>query len=252
MMGVETGAQYARQYSVIVPTLDEEKLLGRMLRQFTRERRDRFGLEVIVSDGGSTDETLAIARSLADRVVENTDGLRQTIALGRNLGAAVASGRTLVFLNADTLLGDPDQFFERLTCVLGDPAVLAATCSVEVFPEEKRVSDRIFHGFFNWLFSMMNNVGMSMGRGECHVVRTEVFQEVAGYDVRIAAGEDYDLFRRIGRKGRISYLEDVLVFESPRRFRRYGYLGVMASWFVNYLWVTVLHRSVSSHWRPVR
>jgi len=251
-MGADTTGPTEVTFSIIVPTLNEEKLLERMLRQFTSELRTRFMLELIVSDGGSTDGTLAIARNYADRVVENTAGVRQTIALGRNLGAAGASGNVLVFLNADTLLGAPGLFFERLESALGDAAIIAATCSVEVFAEERKLADRVFHGFFNWLFSMMNKVGMSMGRGECHVVRAETFRAVDGYDVRIAAGEDYDLFRRLGKRGKVSYLEDVRVYESPRRFRRYGYMGVMASWFVNFLWVSVLHRSVSSHWKPVR
>ncbi|HTY00841.1 MAG TPA: glycosyltransferase [Bacteroidota bacterium] len=239
-------------FSIIVPTLNEEKLLAGMLAQFTADRRKRFGLEVIISDGGSTDRTLSIARRYGDPVVENTDGVRQTIALGRNLGAARARGATLVFMNADTLIGDADEFFTRLEAALQDPAVIAATCRVEVFPDDRRLSDLVFHGFFNWLFSMMNKVGMSMGRGECHVVRRSIFMTAHGYDATIAAGEDYDLFRRLGKLGRIVYFDDMVVYESPRRFRRYGYLGVMGSWFVNYLWVTILHRSVSSHWKPVR
>ncbi len=238
--------------SIVVPTLNEEKLLEGMLRQFTGERKQRFRLEVIVSDGGSSDATLTIARRYADEVVENTGGTRQTIALGRNLGAERSKGDTLVFLNADTLIDDPDLFFERLVDALDDRATIAATCRVEVFPEDRRFSDAVFHGFFNWLFRMMNVVGMAMGRGECHVVRRAVFMAAHGYDPTIAAGEDYDLFRRLGRMGRIVYFDDMVVYESPRRFRRYGYLGVMGSWFVNYLWVTILHRSVSSHWKPVR
>ncbi len=248
--GTSSGGTVA--FSVIVPTLNEEKLLEGMLRQFTAERKQRFRLEIIVSDGGSGDGTLAIACRRADRVVENRGGIRQTIALGRNLGAERANGETLVFLNADTLIGDPDAFFAKLETILRDPGTIAVTCRVEVFPEDRRCSDVVFHGFFNWLFAMMNRVGMSMGRGECHVVRRKAFQAVHGYDATIAAGEDYDLFRRLGKIGTIAYLDDMVVYESPRRFRRYGYLGVMGSWFVNYLWVTILHRSVSSHWKPVR
>ncbi len=238
--------------SIIVPTLNEERLLEGMLLQFTPALKNRFGIEVIVSDGGSEDATLSIACRYADAVVENREGVRQTIALGRNLGAARAGGQVLVFLNADTLIGEPERFFERIDRVLADSAIMAATCRVEVFPRERRFSDAVFHGFFNWLFSMMNKVGMSMGRGECHVVRRDAFLKANGYDVTIAAGEDYDLFRRLGKSGKIAFLDDLSVFESPRRFRRYGYAGVMASWFVNYLWVTVLHRSVSSYWKPVR
>ncbi len=238
--------------SIIIPTLNEEKLLGRMLDQFSPELCARHALEVIVSDGGSTDATLEIARRRAVRLVENTSGDRQTISLGRNLGAAAANGATLVFLNADTLLNDRDRFFARIGETLASPGLVALTCSVHVFPWERRRSDRLFHGFFNWLFSMMNRVGMAMGRGECHVIRASAFRAVGGYSTSIAAGEDYDMFRRLAALGRVRFLKDLLVFESPRRYRQYGYGKVMASWFVNFLWVSLLHRSVAQEWEAVR
>ncbi len=238
--------------SVVVPTLNEEKLLGRMLAQFTPELCARHALEVIVSDGGSADATLDIARRHAVTLLENADGVRQTISLGRNLGAAVARGAVLVFLNADTLLDDRERFFARIGEMLADPAVAALTCSVNVFPWERRRSDRWFHGFFNWLFYMMNRVGMAMGRGECHVIRKTAFEAVGGYSTSIAAGEDYDLFRRLGGIGKVKFLKDLTVFESPRRYRQYGYGKVMASWFVNFLWVSLLHRSIAQEWEAVR
>jgi glycosyltransferase involved in cell wall biosynthesis len=238
--------------SVIVPTLNEEKLLDGMLRQFTPELRERHGLELIVSDGGSIDRTLEIARRHDCTVVENLDGTKQTISLGRNLGAARARGGILVFLNADTLVADPDTFFRRMAGELRDRSLAAVTCSVGVYPEDQRVSDRLFHGFYNWLFAMMNVTGMGMGRGECHVIPREVFLAAGGYAARIAAGEDYDMFRRLKRAGRIRFLKDVRVYESPRRYRQYGYLYVSASWFLNFLAVFFLRRSILSEWKPVR
>ena len=72
--------------SVIVPTLNEEKLLERMLRQFTPSLVDRFGIELVVSDGGSVDRTLEIAAGHASE--------RAQMAIGAEVGAgdARASG----------------------------------------------------------------------------------------------------------------------------------------------------------------
>ncbi len=238
--------------SVIIPTLNEEKLLDAMLRQFTPELRMRFGVEVIVSDGGSADQTLAIARAHDCVVVENPSGAKQTISLGRNLGARRASGEVLVFLNADTLLDNPSRFFTRMLEELRASSPAALTCSVGVYPEEERTADRLFHGFTNWLFAMMNVIRMGMGRGECHVMTRSAFARVGGYAPHIAAGEDYDMFRRLKELGRIRFLHDVRVFESPRRYRTYGYLRVSASWFLNFLAVFFFRRSILSEWKPVR
>ena len=53
-----------------------------MLKQFTPEIIQQYNLELIVSDGGSTDRTLEIARAYAHTVVENMERLKQTISLG--------------------------------------------------------------------------------------------------------------------------------------------------------------------------
>jgi len=241
-----------RKISVVVPTLDEEKLLAGMLGQFTPDLVRTHNIELVVSDGGSRDCTLAIARMHAHTVVENTDGTRQTISIGRNRGAEHATGDVLVFLAADTLFKDANEFFTVMAAEIEDPSVAALTCSISVSPAEEGKIDRAYHGFYNWLFSMMNKVGMGMGRGECHVMRREVFDRVHGYAESIAAGEDYEIFQRLKRVGQVRFLRDVRVYESPRRYRRYGYLHVTGSWFLNFLSVFFLGRSVRKEWKPIR
>ncbi len=241
-----------KRLSVVIPTLNEERLLERMLSQFTPEVIQRFGCELVVSDGGSSDRTLEIAHRHAHVVVENEAGVKQLISICRNRGAAHASGDILVFLNADTMVRSLPEFLERIREEVSPPAVAAVTCSVMVYPEQERSIDRTYHGFYNWFFFTMNRVGMGMGRGECHVMRREVFERVGGYAERIAAGEDYDLFRRLMNVGTVKFLRDLVVYESPRRYRRYGYAYVTASWFLNFLAVFFLRRSILSEWKPVR
>ena len=242
----------AARISVIIPTLNEEKLLPRILEQFTDDIRSRRGIELIVSDGGSTDETLSIAGRYHATIVENIAGTKQTISIGRNAGAQISNGDILVFLNGDTVVPDIERFFDRIVNEIDKPGVCAVTCNVRVYPEEESLTDVLFHGFYNWFFYMMNRVGMAMGRGECHVIRRDGFTDAGGYDAKIAAGEDYDMFRRISRTGKITFLRDVTVHESPRRYRRYGYLYVTLSWFLNFLSVFFLGRSIRDQWKAVR
>ena len=250
--GPRTNTGACVRTSIIIPTLNEEKLLEGMLRQFRPEIIQRHDVEVVVSDGGSSDRTLEIARRLAHKVVENRDHVRQTISIGRNAGAAEANGDILVFLNADTLIKDVDRFFVTLKEELRAPQVVALTCSVLVFPQEERTIDVLFHRFYNWFFYMMNRVGMAMGRGECHIIKRPVFERVKGYATGIAAGEDYDMFRRLEKLGKVKFLKDLVVYESPRRYRQFGYAYVTASWFLNFLSVFFLRRSISDQWKPVR
>ena len=78
--------------SIIIPTLQEEALISRTLAQFTPELRRRYAMEIIVSDGGSTDRTTGLACPAADRVVCAEPGIRQTISGGRLLLGIGAGG----------------------------------------------------------------------------------------------------------------------------------------------------------------
>ena len=84
--------------SIIIPVLNEANGIVQVLERLQEFRRQ--GAEVVVVDGGSTDGTAELARSLADCVTTSLRGR----SLQMNTGAARAAGDVLLFLHADTLL----------------------------------------------------------------------------------------------------------------------------------------------------
>ncbi len=241
-----------KKISVIIPTLNEEKLIGGLLARFSDERlREKYNFEVIVTDGGSKDATLDIAKKHADKIVRHEEKRRQLIAEGRNRGAEAAKGEILIFLNADVRLGNVSQLFDAALEFAESPYI-AMTCPVKVFPEEEIIPDKIFLGFYNLYFGFLNLIGLGMGRGECQVVRRNDFFEIGGYDETLVAGEDFDLFKRLRRKGRIFYAKRCVVYESPRRYRKHGHWRVFFSWLANALGVIFLRKSVSKQWEEIR
>jgi glycosyltransferase involved in cell wall biosynthesis len=241
------------KYSFIIPTLNEEKLLPGLLKQLNDpEFRSKYDTEIIISDGGSKDSTIEIALKNGDIVKVHTNGKRQNIPGGRNEGAKYASGDILFFINADVLFEDIFVFFSFIDQNFIESDYLAMTCSVRVFPWEEKTADKVYHWVYNNYFKILNNIGIGMGRGECQIIRRDVFRQVSGYNEKLAAGEDFDLFRRIKKMGKILFTKDVYVFESPRRYRKVGYKNVTLSWMKNGFSVFLKNKSLDKEWEQVR
>lgn len=85
------------KYSIIIPALNEEKIIPSCL---ARLQPLRTGCEIIIADGGSADNTAALASAYADQIVSSEQGR----ALQMNAGASRATGDVLLFLHVDTVL----------------------------------------------------------------------------------------------------------------------------------------------------
>lgn len=91
--------------SIIIPTLNEAALINKTLSALMGK-----GYEVIIVDGGSTDQTLSICKQYTDKILSGDKGRAQQM----NLGAKHASNEILVFLHADTFLpSNAEQFIDQ-------------------------------------------------------------------------------------------------------------------------------------------
>lgn len=240
--------------SIIIPVFQEEKILEKVLIRYTKELLSKYNCELIISDGGSTDRTIDIARKFTKKIVVHRERHRkQTIAEGRNLGAQISKGEILVFINGDTFPNDVEKFLQIVTWFANsDPQIGALAIKVRAFPEEEQLKDKVFYFLHNNYVRFLNLIGIGMGRGECQIVRRELFFRINGYNSKIFAGEDFDLYRRISKLSKIKFIDSVCVYESPRRFRRFGYIRTLLSWTLNGLSVMFYGKSYSRDWEPVR
>ncbi len=241
-------------FSIIIPAYNEEKLISNLLDELLKFKNS-FNFEIIISDGGSFDTTLEILKAYDVKVVNNLAGNRQTIGEGRNLGAEQANGKVLVFINADTMPKDTSVFLGKIKEYVDNKIYkksIALAGKVEPFPDDKGFKDLCFYAFFNFYFKLLNIIGLGMGRGECQIVQSKAFFDVGGYNPHIAAGEDFDLFRRIAKTQKVTFADDIVVLESPRRFRQKGYLNTVFKWFLNGISVMFTGKSYSKEWDLVR
>src|SRR3989344_8910763 len=104
------------KFSIIIPTLNEEKFLPRLLESLARQTAKNF--EVIVVDGKSKDKTVERAREFEKKLLHLTVIMspKASLPLQRNLGAKHAAAPWLAFIDADSVL--LPNFIERVSEVI--------------------------------------------------------------------------------------------------------------------------------------
>ncbi|MEA2715616.1 MAG: hypothetical protein QOG91_644 [Candidatus Parcubacteria bacterium] len=238
--------------SIIIPTLNEESVIGETLADL--KSRLTIPHEIIVTDGKSTDRTVEIARTYATAVVTYAGSARQTIAEGRNDGARAAHGEFLAFMDADCRFADPDAFFtEALTHFDADPRAAGLTVAIRVLPRMETAADKIVFIIFNNYLRLVNNVfGLGISAGEFQMIRRSAFDKVGGYRPELVASEDIDIFYRLSKMGRIVFDSSITVFHTGRRAHKIGWPKLIATWIMNsfYMWTT--GRAYSKEWKVIR
>lgn len=237
--------------SIIVPTLNEEGVIGRTLSQI-RDNLKKTEYEIIVSDGGSSDKTVLVAEKYADKVIRAKLG--GTIAQGRNAGAKEARGEYLVFFDADTTIFDPDNLFFRLADMFDrDEELVAATTAVKVLPKEAKPLDNFIFGFLNVAIGIMNNfLGIGRAFGEFQMVRSSAFSRAGGYNEKLVAGEDHEMFYRLSKIGKVRSVNSLTIYHSGRRAHKLGWPKLLWEWSKNAFTVTFFKRSHSKNWEVIR
>jgi len=238
--------------SIIIPTLNEAKIIESTLR--TLAATLTLPHEVIVSDGGSIDRTAELAARYATTVVVYSGAGRQTIGEGRNEGAKLAAGDFFVFLDADCVIPEPDQFFAHaLAYFERDPGLVGLTTYLRVFPADETLGDRLVSGIANFGLRVANNIlkrGASFG--EFQMIRREAFARLGGFRADLIAFEDTDMFRRLSRIGRTTIAPKLSVLHSGRRGHQVGHPQLVAMWLVNLLFVALRDRTFTKEWKPIR
>jgi glycosyltransferase involved in cell wall biosynthesis len=241
--------------SIIIPSRNEAKYIAATLSQF-ENMLEHHNLEIIVSDANSTDGTVELVQNFAQRfpgrvLLAQKPG-KQNIAIGRNYGASKATGDILFHTDADVRIPNPEGFFPNILRIFDNPNVVATTTPIWVYPEESRLKDKLYHIAMNSTILMSFGIGLYLAKGECQLVRKDVFDRIGGYSEHLVAGEDCNLFYRLCKEGRIVYSRQLSVFHSPRRFRQYGYTRLSFIYLREAIWMAMGRRSYVKEWEAVR
>ncbi len=192
--------------SVIIPVLNDAEALDLALGS----TQDYTGVECIVVDGGSSDESAEVAQSRGVKVLHSPPGRARQM----NAGAEVAEGRFLLFLHADTRL--PEGFDGHVRQILTGSGVAAGAFQLQIDAPSARL--RLIEKAANW-----RSRYLQMPYGDQAIfLRKELFRETGGFpDLPIM--EDFKLICRLQGEGRV-VIAPAAVVTSARRWKKLGAL----------------------------
>lgn len=239
--------------SFIIPTLNEEKVLRGLINNLQEIKT--FVYEIIVSDGGSTDQTPQIAKQAGVFVVQHDGSFRQTIGQGRNAGAKIARGEYLVFLDADVHIFEPDKFFAKaLAHFQTDDRLVGLGGWLRVFKDSETWGDRIGYGLLsNRTFSFYNNwLKVGANCGEFGMIKSSIFKEIGGYREDLPVDEDRELFHHLSQVGHTYTDRNLVVYHTGRRPHTIGWPKLLWEWIINAVWLALFNKSASKEWKVIR
>lgn len=218
--------------SVIVPAYNEIKNIGACLSSI--KAQTYRNIEILVADGGSKDGTVEIGDKYGRTVhCGNTGGPGPA----RNIGAKHAKGDIVAFTDADTLV--PRDWVQEIVYNFAiDPDLIGVGGVLR--PRDPRKLDTVmFKINSDYFYRMSSSLGFHQLATPCCAYRKDAFLSVGGFDESLSMFEDTDLSIRMAKKGKLKIDKDFFVFNSARRMKEEGYLGL----FFRYLKVYLLYFS---------
>lgn len=199
--------KFRKEISIIIPTLNEEEYLDRLL---SRLEDNSQGLEIIIVDGGSKDKTVEIARRHGVQLVETDPGRARQL----NAGAAVSSKDLLWFVHADTL--PPANWREKIEEAIDEGS--EAGCFCFEFDEN--------HGLRK-INSYCTRIPLMVFRGgdQSLFVTGELFNRVGGFDEKLEIMEDYDIIKKLRKHTPFKIMKSPIMVSS-RKYRQNSYFKV--------------------------
>ena len=201
--------------SVIIPTLNAERTLAPTLAALVPAVVEGIVQEAIVVDGGSTDETRAIAEAAGTQLIEAPCGRGSQL----EAGASQARGDWLLFLHADTVLEpgwaeEAQSFMERVESGRRDQAAASFRFALD--------DDGLMPRFVEWLVDLRCQLLALPYGDQGLLISRNLYNRLGGFRP-LPLMEDVDLVRRLKRRQLVMLQSRAVT--SGIRYRNEGYVA---------------------------
>ncbi len=178
--------------SVIIPTLNEEHDIEDLFVSLKKQTYKK--IEVIVVDGGSTDDTVKIARKYTKKVFMIP---KAGVTVSRNYGARKARGEIFQFMDADAVLLDKNYFKKVVEAFQKYDVDIVVNRTDAVPPTNIIGRAQLAYRKKTWEYkqkSVVFNAGLPDVAFSCYLKKS--FWKIGGYNENLIGNDEIDLARR--------------------------------------------------------
>jgi len=202
--------QNKKGISIIIPVLNESHIIESLLAHLKTHALTNSIIETIIVDGGSNDNTVALAKKNDAIVLHSEKGRAKQL----NFGAKNALGDILYFLHADTL---PPKGFDKLILNAVDQKHYTGCFRMQF--DTKNIVLR----FFGWL-TRFNHV-ICRGGDQSLFITNQAFCDTKGFNEDYIIYEDSEFIKRLYKEVGFVVLPKKVI-TSARKYRQKGWLKV--------------------------
>lgn len=214
--------------SVVIPALNEEKYIPRLLKDLANQSEKDF--EVIVVDGNSEDQTAEKAVAFQNEcTLKLIVSKKRNLSYQRNLGAKHADGLYVIFIDADTRINK--QFIKKLK-INAESTKHLLYLPLHV-PEKPTYQGKLLYQVWSFFVEASHLTDKPYSYGPTAMINREFFYFIGGYDENVFVYEDHEIVQRIRKVGVHAKLlpKDTVRF-SLRRFKKEGRLAVLSKYLL--------------------
>lgn len=214
-------------FSIVIPTLNEEKFLPDLLDDLASQTEKDF--EVIVVDGKSEDGTkeICLRENRYDlRVIEVE---QQNVSTQRNNGAAVAKGEYIIFIDADSRIDSEFIKTARKEIAASGYLIYIPT----MVPDNPKPPYGIYLTLSNLAVELSQSTPRPFSNSGTFLISRLYFSHLGGFDEKLKLSEDHEIIARAHARGvSAKFLHSLKFTFSLRRYEADGLLEILMKYTI--------------------
>jgi len=213
-MGYNTDMGKKTFFTIVIPTLNEEKYLPYLLKDLEEQTFKNF--TTIVVDANSADRTQEVARKYGACLVKSGE---RNVCFQRNLGAEHSKSPWIVFMDADNRI--PPNYLQEIKNYIDrkEPDILSTWMKAD----SNKQKDKLIATILNLFMDASQNTQDPYIMEALVVIRRDVFEKIGGFDSNVTWSEGHELLKKAIEKGfRYSFVKKPKYVYSFRRIRKMG------------------------------